>query len=263
MRNEISCVADPATEIPAGSNSGMSARVLPRASIDEELGETMFRLYAANYADTAREIFARDLAAKTHVLVLTDPVGQLCGFSTIELYSTSFAGGIIRVMFSGDTIISREHWGSQALAFEWIRFAGEVERSAPAAPLYWLLIVKGHRTYRFLPTFAQSYIPHHACPATAFEQALRDVLAREKFGEAYDSTTGVIRFPTAQGRLRPLLADISQRHMRLPEVGHFLRLNPGYRDGDELVCLCRLAEQNLRPRAARIFSARRDAAALN
>jgi hypothetical protein len=127
-----------------------------------------------------------------------------------------------------------------------------VERQSPEVPLYWLLIVKGHRTYRFLPTFARHYIPHHAL-AAGRDARIREVLAAEKFGERYDSRAGVVRFPACMGRLSPALADIPQRHLRLPEVAHFVALNPGYRDGDELVCLCRLSPENLRPRAAKIF----------
>jgi hypothetical protein len=38
-----------------------------------------------------------------------------------------------------------------------------------------------------------------------------------------------------------------------PDVAFFLRSNPGYVHGDELVCLTELAPHNLRPIARRVF----------
>ena len=232
----------------------LSARVISCSELDASTVAEMFSLYAANYADTTDAIFHHDLAQKTHVLLLTDPGGGLRGFTTMEIYSSVVAGEALRVLFSGDTIIDPAHWGSPALALEWIRFAGTVSRE-DSLPLYWLLIVKGHRTYRFLPTFARQYLPHHAKADDPAQRQLLSALAREKFGELFDESSGVVRFPTPQGRLRSELADISERHGKLKSVAHFRALNPGYRSGDELVCLCRLATDNLRPLAARAFTA--------
>lgn len=245
------------------SQGGLSAAVVLRESLTEQRIGEMYALYAKSYLDTSAQLFRCDLAAKSHVLLLQNAASQICGFSTIELYSTVVDGDPVRVMYSGDTIIDPAYWGSPALAFEWLRFAGMIERQAPEVPLYWLLIVKGHRTYRFLPTFARHYTPHFSREATAAEARTRDALAADKFGDKYDARSGVVRFPTCMGRLTPELAEISDRHLRLPEVAHFVALNPGYRHGDELVCLCRLAVDNLRPRAARIFSANGRSAELN
>jgi hypothetical protein len=38
-----------------------------------------------------------------------------------------------------------------------------------------------------------------------------------------------------------------------PDVAFFLRSNPGYTQGDELVCLTELSCSNLRPLARRVF----------
>lgn len=244
--------AEAATLAAAGSPS-LQARVVTRAALDAATVRAMYALYASSYADTAETIFRRDLATKTHVLLLTRDDGALRGFTTIEHYTSNATGRLVRVLFSGDTVVERADWGSPALAVEWLRFAGAAAR-ADATPLYWLLIVKGHRTYRFLPAFAKRYVPHHELAESPDERALLSALARAKFGAHFDAATGVVRFPTPQGRLVDELANVPERHRRLPAVAHFLGLNPGYRAGDELVCLCELALANLRPFAARAFA---------
>jgi hypothetical protein len=66
-------------------------------------------------------------------------------------------GAPIMALFSGDTIISHHHWGEQELAHAWCYFAGQIKRQCPELPLYWFLIVKGHRTYRYLPAFTRRF----------------------------------------------------------------------------------------------------------
>ncbi len=232
----------------------LAATVVPRAAIAAATIDAMYRLYSRHYLDTARAIFDRDLTAKTHVLLLTGGTGEVCGFSTLQLYASVAAGYPVRVLYSGDTIVDPKFWGSAVLAVEWLRFAGQVAQQQPATPLYWLLIVKGHRTYRFLPTFARHYLPHHSELATDSERQLLAALASEKFGSCFDRGTGLVRFSTPQGRLNTTLADVPEQHRRLPAVAYFLQRNPDYRNGDELVCLCELAAANLKPFAARAFA---------
>lgn len=231
----------------------LRARVVSAASLPEAAVDSMYELYARNYLDSTAAIFRRDLSAKTHVLLLENEDGELRGFSTLLVYRSFTIGEAVRVIYSGDTIVDPEHWGSPALALEWLRFAGVVWREEPAVPLFWLLIVKGHRTYRFLPTFAKHYLPHHGDSGSARERGLLDSLAKERFGSRFEQSTGIVRFDSPQGRLTAELAEIPARHRRLPAVAYFLARNPGYRDGHELVCLCELAPSNLKPLALRAF----------
>ncbi len=166
---------------------------------------------------------------------------------------TQLDGRTIRYVFSGDTIIERAYWGSQALAFSWLRYVGELKREQPEMPLFWFLIVKGHRTFRYLPTFAREFYPHweHGTPDSI--AALMRKLAEERFGDAFDAASGLIRYPESHGHLAEDLAEANEREAAREDVSFFLRRNPGYRNGHELVCLCELSKENLRPLARRVF----------
>ncbi len=231
----------------------LSASVVERSTLNKKLIERMFALYAKHYSDTAWSTFTNDLSSKTHVLLLRNGEDLLCGFTTLQLYETNAAGERLRVVFSGDTIIEPCHWGNNALAFEWLRFIGQVQRSNPTLPLYWLLIVKGHRTYRYLSTFALRYIPHHNHASSEQLTDLLNAIALEKFGNAFNPDTGIARFGPRSGRLNSQLADIPAAHLKREAVRFFVELNPDYRLGDELVCLCKVCEDNMRPLARRVF----------
>ena len=223
------------------------------AAIGEATQREMFSLFERYYDGTGFKIFRRDLLAKDRVVLLRDHSGALRGFSTLAVYTREYRGHPLKVVFSGDTIIDEPAWGSHAFAFAWLRWVGALKAEAPEVPLYWLLISKGHRTYRYLPAFSRTYYPAHDAATPGPVQALMDFLAADRFGVAYKAGSGVLRFAGSEGRLRPHFARIPEKDLRLPEVHYFLQRNPGYAQGDELVCLCELAAGNLRPIARRVF----------
>lgn len=231
----------------------LSAMPVERVTLSAFEIDRMFSLYSASYCDAQRELFDQDLEDKTHCIILRDAYGIIQGFSTLKLYTTRWRDASLRVIFSGDTIIDTAHWGSQQLAFAWIRLAGELQRQAPDMPFYWFLICKGHRTYRYLRAFAHDYAPRVDAVTPPATQALMDHLAVQRFGTAYNAENGVLSFAKPQGRLTPALAEVSEAHCRLPDVAYFLKRNPHYARGDELVCLCELSLTNLRPMAQRLF----------
>ncbi len=243
----------PVVPDPGSHASGLSVALRPVESLDATEREAMWMLYSRFYAGSSRSLFLSDLDAKRAALLLHDSRGALQGFTTLAWWEQTFEGAPVRILFSGDTIIDRAHWGTQALAFNWLRFAGTLKRAAPAVPLYWFLIVKGQRTYRYLSAFARRFIPHWSDAEPAGWRRLLDALARERFGTAYDAGAGVVRFERSCGHLTPEWAAVSARELARPDVQCFLERNPGYASGDELACLCELSDDNLRPLARRVF----------
>jgi hypothetical protein len=225
----------------------------PPSEMQETQISQMFDLMRRYYDGVERELFLKDLNSKQHVVSVLASSGELVGFSTVAVWDEHFEGQKFRVLFSGDTIIERAYWGSTTFASEWIRLVARVKSSEPHIPLIWLLVVKGHRTYRHLPVFMKSYFPAwdvHTPPAT---QKLIDHIAGRRFGKAYDPTAGLLRFPDGRGSLKAEWAAIPDKDSKRPEVSFFVERNPDYTHGDELVCLTEINASNLKPFARRIF----------
>jgi hypothetical protein len=231
----------------------LNATVVDVAKLDRDIRGVMYALFEQYYLAISPQMFARDLASKDTVILLHDQENRLCGFSTLATLTMNVGGEIIRIVFSGDTIVERAHWGSHALAFAWIRHIGKIAAQAPSIPLFWLLIVKGHRTYRYLPAWMLNFAPDWRHPADTQLTALKDAVASARFGTAYDRESGVLRFVASQGHLAPEWAAVTPREALRPDVRFFLERNPGYERGDELVCLGELAAHNLRPLMRRLF----------
>jgi len=214
----------------------------------------MFALYDKYYDATSENLFLKDLSDKQWVVILRDKSGRLKGFTTVAMWQRRIEGRPIHAIFSGDTIVESENWGQRALASAWFRLAASIKAADMDIPLYWFLIVKGHRTYRYLPLYFHEYYPAHDRETPGAMKQLMDRLATERFGAAYDAKTGVIRFATSFGQLKPDLATIPEKDAKRAEVAFFLQHNPGYVKGEELVCLAEITSDNLRPLARRIFS---------
>ncbi|MBL4807721.1 MAG: hypothetical protein JKY31_10585 [Rhodobacteraceae bacterium] len=213
--------------------------------------EELYHLYNKYYAATTFASFESDFSKKNKVILLRNENHGIEGFSTLEISSEKFGGQEIHVLFSGDTIIDEAYWGTQALSRKFLEVTGELYREHMELPFYWFLIVKGHRTYRYLETFFKDYYPCHIAGQGDELKPLVGELARRRFGKIYNDTTGTLNFPESHGHLRKAWADIPAKHQARQSVKFFLEKNPNYRQGDELVCLCKLSPENFKVAFAR------------
>lgn len=238
----------------------LSALLAATADLSARQRETMLGLMERHYAGVERNLFERDLAEKPWVILISDPAsGELVGFSTQMLLDVDAAGRPIKALFSGDTIIDRQHWGDQALAHVWGRLALSLIDSHPDAEFYWFLISQGYKTYRFLPVFFREFYPRHEAPIPDTAQTAIDALALTRSPHDYDPSTGVIRAGARQYRLREGLADVTPERLRDDHVRFFRECNPGHERGDELCCLAPLTRANFTPAAWRVIGPERAA----
>lgn len=225
--------------------------VVSTIELDAPMRRAMCDLYMTCYEATTPEQFEQDLIHKDEALLLH--VGsQLVGFTTLRVFDAIWQGEAIRVVFSGDTVVDRRHWGQQTLSLHWVRRMGQIKRARPDKRLVWLLLVKGHRTYRYLHVFAKRFYPREG-EHDASLAALSTHLAQLEFLGDYNPESGLVEFVPSRGQLKPALAEARPEEMCRPGVAYFLQRNPGYRLGHELVCVCDVEEDNMKPMTLRLF----------
>ncbi|MFM7426177.1 MAG: hypothetical protein ACKO7W_14495 [Elainella sp.] len=212
----------------------------------------MYRLLQNYFEGTQPEVFAADLQQKNWVILIEDDQGALKGFSTLLLYETAFAGETITVVYSGDTIVDPSAWSSSVLPRAWISAVRYLRQQYSHGRFYWLLISSGFRTYRFLPTFWREFYPRYDAATPADLTALTDFLCWNQFQHHYDQDAGIVRLPQPQS-LCEQLRQIPSERLQDPHIAFFLQHNPGYGQGDELVCLTELTETNLTAAGRRMW----------
>jgi hypothetical protein len=225
----------------------VDARKLPDA-----WKESMFDLYGRYFCNTSQDSFLRDLAEKDWVILLRDG-DRIVGFSTQMVFWLRVNDREHAFLFSGDTIVDRAHWQDSGLAGSFGHVMLRLIRESGGTPLYWFLISKGYRTYRFLPVFFNRFYPAFDRTTPPEVARLIDAAANHKFGGAYDAATGLVRFGGRKDRLRPEMCEIPESRRRDPHVRFFLEKNPGYRLGDELACLAPIHHDNLNALACRVI----------
>jgi hypothetical protein len=232
----------------------LAGRLVAASQVTRDERDCMFALMDQHYEQMARAAFEADLDEKHWVIQLLDPeTGTLCGFSTQMLLEVAAAGRPITALFSGDTIIARDRWGDSALAHVWGHLALSLIDAFPETDLYWFLISKGYRTYRFLPVFFHEFYPRHDVPTSTWAREALDALSRHKYPAQYDAAAGVVRADRSHYYLRKGVADITPERARDPHVQFFAERNPGHVWGDELCCLAPLTRANFTPAAYRVI----------
>lgn len=216
-------------------------------TLNESEITAMFDLMSEHYDNTNYDRFKKDLFEKSWTVLLRDIEKKIRGFTTLQMLDMTVDNITVKGVFSGDTIIHREYWGSMELHKVWVRFVLSLALSNGDIPFYWFLICKGYKTYRFLPVYFHNFYPNYNTHTPLFEKKLMDHLGKTKFKDNYDYNTGVIKFNGERDYLKTGIADITEPRMKDPDIGYFMKSNPGYFKGDELICIARVSEDNLKP----------------
>ena len=220
----------------------MKTYISSTRNVSDQNREDLYGLFQQFYANTSWARFISDLSNK-HWLIRMIDNDRLVGFSTQQLLELSWNGGVVRFLFSGDTIVHPDYWNQSRLAGAFGHLFLHIEAEA-RTPLYWFLISKGFRTYRFLPVFFCRFYPHYS-GSEADLKPLLDTVAEFMFKAAYNKRTGVIEADPAKDHLIRSLAEIPSARQSNPHVLYFQRVNPSHAAGSELACLAPLSRSNL------------------
>ena len=218
--------------------------------LNETQRSNMFDLMTQYYDNVPRAEFESDLAEKTDLALVFDH-DTIVGFSTIRVDAVDTSSGPVRVLFSGDTIVDRSARTANPLARLVLEY-GLTQDRAGGAPLYWFLITKGFRTYRYLPLLFEEFSPCFDASTPALEQEVIDGYGAARWPNLYDRARGVLVAPEESCRLIAGEAPITKERRADPHVAFFEAKNPRHAIGDELCCVARVSESNLTPAGNRI-----------
>jgi len=159
----------------------LHGEAIPYSELSNDQIRNMFVLFNECY-EASFKIFQRDLSNKNWIILLRDTISKsIQGFSSLAFYKSNMNSEEIGVVYSGDTIIRPDYWGTPELPRTWIRIVLEIGKTLPK-PLYWLLISSGYKTYRFLKVFYKEFYPRYDEPTPPEIQEIIDHLATERFG---------------------------------------------------------------------------------
>lgn len=208
----------------------------------------MFSLMRRYYENVSKKQFLSDLEKKDCVIMIKEKKSSaLCGFSTQVLLRRNIKNQDVRIVFSGDTVIDKKHRNSLVLPLTFGKMMLSILKEEPGTPLYWLLTTKGYKTYRYLPVFFKDYFPSPSKKLSSFEKSILTMMGKELLEEKFDAKHWILRAKDGAQRLKPGVADITENRRKKQEIAYFEKMNPNHAQGDDLICLARFSEQNLKP----------------
>lgn len=232
----------------------LTGHICPISEISQRDRNAMFALMQRYYENIDRDTFDQDLDEKDVAIVARDrDNGLVCGFSTQVLYHQLVGNTIAHVLFSGDTIVDRRFWGDNPLAQIWGRLALSLIDQFPHDQLYWFLISKGYKTYRFLPVFFREFYPRYDRPTPPWALTLISEIASARFGQQFCASTGILKATAQSCRLRRTVAELTSHRLKNPHLAYFNCANPGHINGDELCCIAPLSRENFRRSAFQVI----------
>ncbi len=230
------------------------SEILEIDRVDESLCRDFFSIYETYFENVSFPVFVDHIGHKDKVIVLRDKEEKLVrGFSTFKVLDQLIDGKKIYGIFSGDTIIHKDYWGEQELVRSFCYLSGQVASQMEVGEkLYWLLISKGYKTYRYLPVFTENYYPSYKSPWPEYEKKVMLSFYKELYPDEFDSNTGLLTFKNKIGNLRPGVGDADDIRVQDPDIAFFVNANPDHMTGTELCCLAELSELNMKS-VAKIF----------
>ncbi len=230
----------------------ISGEIVTVGDITKLEKKRMFELMDTYYENANWQHFQEDLSEKTHVIMLRDlQTRKIQGFSTQMTLETQVEGVLTKALFSGDTIINKDYWGESALAGLWGKYAVSLIDSNPDTPLFWFLISKGYKTYKFLPVFFNEFYPRFNKQTPTYEKKIIDAFARLKFTDLYDQEKGLIRTDDKKDKLKKGIAEVTEARLRDEHIRYFIERNPNWKNGEELACIAPLSRANFNRMAYR------------
>ena len=221
--------------------SRLTARFVPLHRIHLRQVREMYDIFKAHYEHTDIETFVSDLSRKDGAILLTEyGTGRIVGFSSVVTLAVGERDQG-RGVFSGDTIVVPEYWGTRALHFAFMRYIIRQKLRKPLSPLFWLLISKGYKTYLLMANNFDRYYPHPDQQHEDLEPLVKSY-CDALFPGYYAPHTRVLDFGESAQRLRRGVAAVSDELVReVPKVRFFQERNPTWNRGTELPCIALLS----------------------
>lgn len=200
----------------------------------------MHTLFQEYYHNVSLEVFMKDMNKKEGAILLREKdTGKIKGFTTIVRLPMSYRRKVAVGIFSGDTVLDKEYWGSPALHSGYLKFLLKTKLTRPLTPLFWLLICKGYKTYLLMANNLRNYYPRYDRQKQSELESLVSGYCKSLFPKYYKKEPSILLdFGSDYQRLKENVAPITDTMRRnYPKIAYFEKMNPTWQRGTELPCI--------------------------
>lgn len=215
-------------------------------SISNDEIRALFSLMEKYYNNVAYNNFLNDLFQKDVLLLLKNYQGEIKGFTSVKIYEFNLKNKLIKIVYSGDTIVDKTYTWEFELHKSWGNYVFGLVACDSNIEYYWILLSKGPKTYKFLPTYFKSFYPSVNEPIPSFEEEIIHAFGKFKFPVEFDPLSGIVYNYGNRDFLKSQEAIVTKSSKKNKHTQFFLSKNPDYSLGNELVCITKLSFNNLK-----------------
>ena len=217
----------------------LTAKTIETRCLKEQEVSEMYQLFESFYDNVSLKIFTQDLYKKDKVILMKNHFREIKGFSTLQEFTEFSEGRPYHIIYSGDTIIHPDYWGTSVLTMEFLKNILLIKVKNPLRPVWWLLLSKGFKTYLLLANNFIIYYPRHTKETPEKYKLLMHQIAEKLFPGTLNPATSTLHFTEGtheklKASLAPIDSGMLKKH---PKINFFYQANPGWESGDELLCL--------------------------
>lgn len=200
--------------------------------------------FAARFTDATREGFEQSFANKRDAVLIKDArSGELVGLGGVAVVELPLGDGRCVVIFPGDTLFDPKVRGKSLVQGLGLLYYLECRLKRPTLPVYMMYGTFSYKSYLMLPRNFHTYWPRPEEPTPAREQALLREAAERFYTDVRERPGGALVGRTTK-RLHEGVATIDEAALAEPAIRYFHEQNPGYIDGEVLLCLIPLHAAN-------------------
>lgn len=213
--------------------------------LEQDITE-MYQLVDSFYDNMNPKEFLRTLAKKDYVFLVRSPYGAIRAFTTIQLFQILGRKPKSQGILLGDIITHQNFAGEKNLIWEvLVRFeqipSKYVER-------YVFLTCRDCWTYHAFQDSFNRFYPSEEQDTPIYIKRILNLFGEYYFNGEYEIANGIIKnrcFPRKMKESRRKMREdaMARDAMKKGENAYFLMRNPGFADGDGLICIAELAER--------------------
>lgn len=206
----------------------------------------MHALFERYYDHGPLDTFIRDLSRKDGAFIVRHQRDdRIVGFSTMAIFDIPHQGKLVKGMFSGDTVLEKEFWGTRAVHTAYLLKLLKEALKRPLQQQYWTLISKGYKTYMVMARNLPEFYPNRRGEQPELK-ALVESYCEVLFPGKLDRERMVLDFGDDSNCLKGTVADIDEAlRQREPDIAFFEQRNPGWDRGHELPCIAPIGLKTL------------------
>ena len=201
--------------------------------------EVLFQLFSKYYDGISYEVFERDFKQKDRVIIIRSHDGIIRGFSTLVCFKISTGKRDAHIIYSGDTIIDKDFWGTSALTIEFLKNIIKEKLKNPFGDVWWFLISKGYKTYLLMAHNFHEFYPRYDRKTPQDKLDIIQALSERFYPGHFEPASGLVLFngedhDKLKGFVAPITAEMCERNKH---IDFFNKRNPDWALGNELACI--------------------------